>query len=198
MSKADRIPRTRTIVAGPIQQDLRKTRAFVGKENARLAGVGRKDLRRKELQKKIAKSNGPRCVLGDTDTEAGTAHGSATPNTLTPNGNGEKPIDIKARNAKIEDSLRSLEKMAQVFKERVEGIVGEFEGLRDDVDALNFQYGALELDYQHAIKSVEEERKTAAWYSGLLDNARVEIEHLQHAVPEADHPTAFSQAKWWK
>ena len=109
---------------------------------------------------------------------------------------GDEVQKVKARNAKIEQSLRDLERMAQAFQDRVEGIVNEFEGLREDVEMLNLQYQGLEADYHNAMTSVEEEKRTVTHYTGLLRNEELKVELLERVVPEEHHPTAYSQAKW--
>lgn len=130
------------------------------------------------------------------DVEIGE-RGSATPRRSLSQDYGDEAQTIKVRNAKIEESLRDLERMTRAFKKRVEGIAGEFEGLREDVETLNLQYQGMEVNYHDALASVKEERTSATHYEGLLDNARIEIEFLQRAVPEKHHPTAYSQARPW-
>jgi hypothetical protein len=87
--------------------------------------------------------------------------------------------------------------MAQAFKERVEGVVDDFRGLRKDVEALTLQYQCLGADYRDAIARADKERRSAMHYSSLLENAQINIELLERVVPEEHHPSAYSQARPW-
>lgn len=112
-------------------------------------------------------------------------------------GSNEEIEQVKNQHVKIETALRSLETMAQAFKERVEGIATEFEELRENVMSLHQEYEALEVDYHHAVQCVREEKDTVASYAGMLANAQIEVELLQQVVPAEELPCAFSQARPW-
>lgn len=108
--------------------------------------------------------------------------------------------NITARHNRVETSLQGLENMVQVFKQSVDGLVDEFEGLREDLASLHEHYKAMGEDYYTAMESATEEKKTVEEYSGMLANAQIEIQLLQDALPEGVIPpnVAFSQARPWK
>ncbi|TEB30813.1 hypothetical protein FA13DRAFT_1791969 [Coprinellus micaceus] len=182
---------------GAGRRESRKSKSSSGKENCGLGGADRKVLRRIGIQKKLVDASqlkGHDRVLKDVELGG---RGSVTPRQDPPSDCGDEVQTLEARNAKIEESLQELEKMTHAFKERVEGVVDEFKGLRKDVETLSLQYEDLGAGYRDAIMRADGERKSAMHYSGLLKNARIKIELLERVVPEEHHPSAYSQARPW-
>lgn len=115
---------------------------------------------------------------------------------------GVEPIKAKnervmAHAGQLDKWIRQLEQLADEFKTKVEGIAEQFDALNEELSEHCLEFEGLETDYFDALASLEEEKDSVTWYTGLLRNAEVEISILRSKLPkDADDATMdFSQAK---